>query len=529
MFTIQGVSYAHPNRDVLFTDLNLTIHKQAKAALIGNNGAGKSTLLRIMAGELKPGSGSIYANGTTCYLPQLYGQFNHLTVAEALGVHAQLQALHRILQGDASEANFALLGDDWAVEERCREALEHWQLKGVDLQQQLGTLSGGQRTKVFLAGIRVQQPDHVLLDEPSNHLDAAGRALLYDYVKTTKHTLVVVSHDKQLLRLCDTIYELDKRGITTYGGNYDFYAEQKRQALAALNQELKDKEKALRKAKETERETMERRQRLDARGKKKQEKAGLPTISMNTFKNRAEKSTARLRDVHAEKIEDLAQARNALRDELVNVDAMKLTFSGPTLHPGKVLVEARNINMVFEGKRLWEQGLDLQLRSGTRLLIEGANGSGKTTLIRLLLGELRPDAGSLERVPIRAVYIDQDYSLIDPGLTVYEQVQRHNPGGMQEHEVKTCLTRFLFGSRHWDKPCHALSGGEKMRLMLCLLSIGSRAPDLMVLDEPTNNLDMQNAEILTEVMAAYRGTLVVVSHDAQFVERIGAKEQLRLG
>jgi len=176
--------------------------------------------------------------------------------------------------------------------------------------QSIDPPSGGQKTKVFLAGISIHQPEIVLLDEPSNHLDKAGRQLLYDFIQTSSSTLIVVSHDRKLLNLLDLVYELSKRGITVYGGNYDFYAEQKLIETNALNQELKSTEKALRKAKEVARETAERQQKLDARGKKKKEKEAVPTISMNTLKNIAEKSTSRIKSVHAEKLGSISQELN---------------------------------------------------------------------------------------------------------------------------------------------------------------------------------------------------------------------------
>jgi ATPase subunit of ABC transporter with duplicated ATPase domains len=295
MLILQDVAYIHPNRDLLFADINLVINKQDKIALIGNNGIGKSTLLKISAGKIQPSNGLIKATSKSYYVPQIFGQYNDYSIAQALEIDAKLNALTEILDGKVTDANMTLLDDDWAIEERCKEALAHWDLEGLDLSEKMGTLSGGQKTKVFLAGIIMYRPQIVLLDEPSNHLDRASRAILYNYIKTTSNTLVVVSHDKTLLNLLNTVCELSKHGITVYGGNYDFYARQKIIESDALNQDVKSKEKALRKAKDIERESLERQQKLDARGKKKQEKAGLPTISMNTFKNNAEKSTSRLK------------------------------------------------------------------------------------------------------------------------------------------------------------------------------------------------------------------------------------------
>ena len=528
MLYLRHVQYMHPDKTLLFGSIDLTLGKQQKAALVGNNGAGKSTLLKIMAGELQPSLGTVETHDKPYYVPQVFGQFNALTIAQALRVDAPLQALHEILAGNVTETNLALLNDDWTIEERCNDALQYWQLQGLHLSQKMHTLSGGQKTRVFLAGISIHQPEIVLLDEPSNHLDAAGRELLYEFIRTTNCTLVVISHDRTLLNQLDTVFELGKQGIAVYGGNYDFYAAQKLLETNALNEDVKNHEKALRKAKEIARETAEKQQKLDARGKKKQEKAGLPTISMNTFKNNAEKSTARLKNVHAEKTGSIADELNDLRKALPDLDKMKFGFDGSTLHTGKILIKANAINYTYGHARLWHEPLNIEITSGERIALKGANGSGKTTLIKIITGMLQADTGSIYRANNAVVYIDQEYSLINDALTVYEQAQQFNAAGLQEHEIKIRLNRFLFTKEFWDKSCRALSGGEKMRLMLCCLTIRNQAPDIIILDEPTNNLDILNIEILTAAINDYTGTLIVVSHDAWFVQEINIQREIIL-
>jgi len=528
MLSLQGITYLHPNKDVLFADLNLVLNKQDKIALTGNNGVGKSTLMQLLAGHLQPVSGQVKTASKPWYVPQLLGQFNKQTVAEALQVADRLHALQEILAGEVTPENMTVLNDDWTIEERCAAAFAHWQLQDVALDQRMETLSGGQRTKVFLAGIAIHRPDIVLLDEPSNHLDLAGRKILYDFIRHTTQTLLVVSHDRTLLNLLQTVVELSRRGITIYGGNYDFYLAQKIEESDALNQDLKNKEKALRKAKEKEKQSLERQHKLDNRGQKKQEKAGLPTISMNTFKNNAEKSTARMKGVHDMKVDALKQELTQLRETLPGLETMKVDFDQSRLHTGKVLINAEQLNFGYRDRQLWKQALDLRILSGDRISIQGPNGSGKTTLISLLLGALQPTAGTIRRQALETLYVDQNYSLIGDGLKVYEQAQQFNSGALQEHEVKIRLNRFLFTKEYWDKPCSALSGGEKMRLILCALTISKQAPDVIVLDEPTNNLDIQNIEILTAAIQAYRGTLLVVSHDAYFLEQIGIDSQIIL-
>lgn len=528
MLTLQNISYTHQNKDLLFSDINLTVNNHEKTALIGNNGVGKSTLLKIIAGELQPTYGQIIVETEPYYVPQIFGQFNHLNIAQALLIEDKLNALKEILNGNTSEENFNLLNDDWTIEDRCKEALNYWQLDDLDLSQKMETLSGGQKTKVFLAGISIHQSELVLLDEPSNHLDVSGRRLLYDFIQSTKGALIVVSHDRKLLNLLDTVCELSKQGINVYGGNYDFYKEQKQIENNALNQDIQSKEKALRKAKEKERETIERQQKLDTRAQKGLGKAGLPKIVSNTLRNNAERSTAKIASVHSEKIGSISQDLQELRSALPDIDKMKFGFGNSALHKGKILFTAKDINFAYNTQPLWKDNLNFQITSGERIALKGQNGSGKTTLIKLILGDIEPQTGTIYRADNKAVYIDQDYSLLDNKLKVYEQAQQFNGSSLQEHEIKIRLNRFLFTKDDWDKSCSALSGGERMRLLLCCLTINSKSPDIIIFDEPTNNLDIQNVEILTAAINEYQETLIVVSHDETFLEQINIERTIEL-
>jgi ATPase subunit of ABC transporter with duplicated ATPase domains len=249
---------------------------------------------------------------------------------------------------------------------------------------------------------------------------------------------------------------------------------------------------------------------------------------MNTLRNNAEKSTSKLRDVHAEKIGSVSKQIGELRNELPGVEMIKIDLDHSQLHHGKRLIDVQQMNFSVNGDVLWRESLSFLITSGERVAIKGLNGSGKTTLIKILLGELVPQIGSISRAAIKAVYIDQDYSQVIGTLTVFEQVQKFNINNLPEHELKIRLNRFLFTKEHWDKKCASLSGGEKMRLMLCCLVIANQAPDVMVLDEPTNNLDIQNIEILTNAIVDYPGTLIVVSHDQHFLRVVGAEREIVL-
>lgn len=526
--SINQVSYVHPDKEVLFQNISFSVNKGEKVSLIGNNGCGKSTLLRIISGEFTPSNGQIVCSDTPYHVPQHFGQYNCLTVAEAMKVDIRIQALHAIIGGDTSIENFTLLNDDWGIEERCLAALASWQLKHVSLSQSLQTLSGGEKTKVFLAGIAVHHPDIILMDEPTNHLDSKSREQLYRFISTSAACMIIVSHDRQLLNLLNRTFEMERHGITTYGGNYDFYKMQKSQIINALQVQLSEKEKALRLAKKEAQEAAERKQKHDVRGMKQNIKKGVPRMGMHTLQDKAEKSSSKLNDVHANKVENISDNLLQIRNSIPILPSMKLNFDSSSLHKGKILINATDINFAYEKNELWKIPLTFKIRTGERIAICGRNGSGKTTLLKLISGDLEPTSGVIERAGSNLIYIDQEYSLIHPQLTLLQQVEQFNSRLLHEHEIKTILNRYLFSKEVWDKTCDKLSGGEKMRLMFCCMMISNNIPDFFILDEPTNNLDIQNIEIITKMMKEYQGTLLVVSHDKYFIKEIDITKILEL-
>ena len=540
--SIQQISYIHPDKEVLFSDLNFAISKGQKLGLVGNNGCGKSTLLQIIAGQLSPSSGVIVRPDDLYYIPQHFGQYDSLTIAQALQIERKQQALHAILTGDVSNENFTILNDDWNIEERSIAALDLWGLGQFTLSYPMNLLSGGEKTRVFLAGMDIHHPSVILMDEPTNHLDSSGRQRLYDWVEKYRSTLLVVSHDRTLLNLLPEICELEKHQINYYGGNYEFYKEQKTLMQEALQQRIEEKEKALRIARKVARETAERRDKQNVRGEKSNIKKGVPRIVLNALQGKSEKSTSKLTGVHQEKAEKLTNERNQLRGSLSPTAALKTDFNSSSLHTGKILVTAKEINFSYHSnsinndiqensiskQQLWQAPVSFQLKSGDRLRIEGANGSGKTTLLKLITGQLQPQEGTLTRTDFSYVYLNQEYSIIDDRNSILEQAYAFNSRNLPEHEIKIILNRYLFPASEWDKSCRKLSGGEKMRLAFCCLMISNNTPDMFILDEPTNNLDIQSIEIITATIKNYAGTVIAISHDNYFIQEIGVEQCILL-
>ena len=231
---------------------------------------------------------------------------------------------------------------------------------------------------------------------------------------------------------------------------------------------------------------------------------------------------AKLKKAQNDKLQTINRELDELRCIVPDESQIKIDFSSPNLHTGKILIELKAVNFNYPAcKFLWQENLTLTILSGDRIRITGKNGQGKTTLLRLITGEINPTLGVVSLADnLSYVYLDQEYSLIDSNLSVFEQLASETTT-LKDHELKIRLHRFLFPQQTWDKKCSALSGGEKMRLAICSLMVREAVPDMIILDEPTNNIDIASMEILAQTLSSYQGTIVVISHDETFIEDIG--------
>lgn len=520
---VHGLSYIHPNKDILFQNISFSVSEGEKCAIVGNNGIGKSTLLSIIAGNTSAATGSVLCNTTPYIIPQHFGQFNSKTIAEVLGVSDKLNALSSILGGNASMDDFAVLNDEWDIKERLQEAFARWGIGYVIPDMFMRDLSGGEKTKVFLAGMYFFHPSIILMDEPTNHLDIRGRALLNEFIRHTNDTVLIVSHDRVLLNILFSIYELSPSGIQFYPMCYSDYKKTVDAERASIEARVQNQQKELAKAEKAAQKVMERQQKHASRGEKQSSKKCLARIAQGNLRDKSESSTSRLKKIHQERLQAMKQDVNNLQTSISKHSSMQVVIGNSQLSENKRLLELVNVTYQYFGKAImWiNSPLNLSIYSGERIWFQGDNGCGKSTLLKLITGELHPTDGEIKmNIPFNALYLDQEYSFLNDNITVYEQLESCN-GKKPEHELKMLLNRFQFPVHTWDKKCCNLSGGERMKLALCCLLVYEKVPDMIIVDEPTNNIDISSMEILADTLKNYSGTLLIVSHDEQFVQDVG--------
>ncbi|GAS90622.1 ABC-F family ATP-binding cassette domain-containing protein [Mycolicibacterium brisbanense] len=521
------VSFAWPDDTELFSDLSFTVGP-GRTGLVAPNGAGKSTLLKLIAGEYVPSAGSVTVDGTVGYLPQTLPFVADLTVAQVLGIAPVLDALTALAAGDASEAVFATIGDEWDIEERSRGQLDRLGLGGVALDRPLGTLSGGEVVTLGLAAELLKRPDVLLLDEPTNNLDHAARQRLYAALDEFGGTLLLVSHDRVLLDRMDQIAELYRGDIVFYGGNFTAYQEAVQAGQQVAESNIRSAEQQLKREKRQMQQARERSARRAGNAARNVKDAGLPKIVAGKLKRDAQESAARSDEVHGRRVDDakarLDDAERALRDD----KAIVLDLPDTEVPAGRTLFAAQALQVERDGRKLFSgNGIDLSIRGPERIALTGPNGAGKSTLLRIVDGTLPPDAGTVQRADGRIAYLSQRLDLLDPERTVAESLVAAAPSLSHTRRMHL-LAQFLFRGDRIDLPVGVLSGGERLRATLACVLYAEPTPQLLLLDEPTNNLDLVSVGQLESALNAYRGAFVVVSHDERFLAAIGIDRWLRL-
>ncbi|WP_338674058.1 ATP-binding cassette domain-containing protein [Streptomyces sp. SCSIO 30461] len=519
--TCTALSFAWPDGTPVFDDFHLTTGP-GRSGLVGLNGSGKSTLLRLIAGELTPTGGSVRVAGEIGHLPQNLVLDAALPVDEALGIAATRAALHSIESGDAREEHFTTVGDDWDVEERARATLGRLGLGHVGLDSTVGELSGGEGVMLRLAALLLARPAVLLLDEPTNNLDLHARARLYEAVDTWSGVMIVVSHDRELLERVDQIADLCEGEVTWYGGGYSDYERALAVAQQAAERMVRVAEADVQRQKRELADAHVKLARRKRYGQKMDDNKREPKVVMGERKRQAQVSAGKHRIMHAERLDEakarLADAVDAVRDD----DEIRIELPYTKVPPGREVLRLSDVRLAY-GARV---SGGFELRGPERIALVGGNGAGKTTLLRTIAGELAPVSGEVEtHVPWR--FLPQRLDVLDDGLSVAGNVARFAPAAT-DNAIRARLARFLFKGARADCAVGTLSGGERFRATLAALLLADPAPQLLMLDEPTNNLDMASVRSLAVALEAYAGALIVASHDVRFLDSVGITRWLLL-
>ncbi|MFJ1839553.1 ABC-F family ATP-binding cassette domain-containing protein [Streptomyces sp. NPDC088175] len=513
--TCSALSFRWPDGTTVFDGLSLAVGR-GRVGLVGTNGAGKSTLLRLLAGQLRPSQGSVTVGGSLAHLPQNITLDTTLRVDRALGIAERREALRAIESGDVDERHFETIGDDWDVEERALATLGSLGLGGIELDRTVGQLSGGETVLLRLAALLLERPDILLLDEPTNNLDAFARRRLYEAVDSWRSgILVVVSHDRELLERVDRIAELRTGSVNWYGGGWSAYQEAVAAEQEAAGRTLRAAEADLRRQKRELEETQVKLARRQRNGRRIEAEGGLPKILAGRRKRSAQESAGKLRGVHEERLDEARERREEAAEAIRDDAEIRVSLPHTAVPTGRAVLSLDGVRPRFGRLR---EGT-LQVHGPERIALVGRNGAGKTTLLRTLTGELAPLSGEARTfVPVR--FLPQRLDVLDEELSVAENVARTAPGVTDNH-IRAQLARFLFRGKRAEQPAGTLSGGERFRAALAATMLAAPAPQLLMMDEPTNNLDIASVRQLTGALESYEGALLIASHDLTFLESIG--------
>ncbi len=571
--TLDHISYAHPSQPPLFVDLS-AVFSAPLTGLIGDNGCGKTTLMRLILGDLTPDSGSLAAPERMAYLPQDLGLNREQTLAELCGISEILRALRAVESGEYSPELYDTIGDNWDVEERTLTALATYGFTPATLvdrdspeavralfARQMHSFSGGEAVIAALASLMSSDPEFILLDEPTNNLDSAAKAQLFTALEALPCPALIISHDRDLLERVNVIAELhaDRQGVAhlrLFEGNYSTY----RQALDTEQQAAQRRvTEAKNRVRSAHREWVHA-QEIISKNMAQVWKDDQPDTILALAKDASRQAAAKLRVLRVGKQEQAQEEYQNAQNEVRVQEKIYAELSQLPLPAGRKVLELSRVDKRPVSRETFaiqqpskvdslhfspteagdenQQGTPTEhpehliLSGPEHLRITGANGSGKTTLLEAIAHAKDPEYLSpvqpAYRVEysIEGAYIPQRITL-DPQLTLLQSVQQAN-GGVSEQHLRDQLARLLFRRESVHHKTGELSGGERFRAAVAQVLLADPVPQLLMLDEPTNNLDISSVDWLVQALEVYTGALIVVSHDEDFCRRIRIDRTLAL-
>lgn len=520
--TVSDLGWSTPDGRAVLSGLDLRFSPE-RTGIVGRNGVGKSTLLRLLTGELTPATGHIAIDGSAAMLRQTVQVGAGETIADLFDARAALALLRKAGAGDASIDEIAEA--DWTLEVRIDEALAGVGLP-VPAETPLAALSGGQRTRAALAGAMFAAPDFLLLDEPTNNLDREGRQAVRDLLARWRGGAIVVSHDRELLEEMDAIVELTTLGGARYGGGWSAYRARKDIEAAAAEAELAGAEKRADGARRQAQAATEKQDRRDSRGRAKAARGDMPKILIGGLKRRAEETRAAGSRLAERQRGEADEQLSAARAKIEIVDPLSVGLASTGLPSSRAVLQLDHVSAGYVEGRPVIRDLSLTVTGPERVAITGPNGSGKSTLLALVAGTLAPWEGVV-RVAVPFALFDQRVSLLDPAQSIADNFLALNPG-TTNNQCRAALARFRFRADAADRIAGTLSGGQMLRAGLACVLGAPTPPQLLILDEPGNHLDIDSLTAVETGLAAYDGALLVVSHDTAFLDAIGITRTIEL-
>jgi ATP-binding cassette subfamily F protein 3 len=526
----------------LFTRLSFSVTRGARLGLIGPNGVGKTTLLRILVGQEEPSTGLVHrARGVRIgYLPQeadfeMTGTLWDACVQVFADLLVRQEELHRLERQMAETPDVAVLERYGLLQEeferrggytyptRIRQVLSGLGFAESDFSLLLEHLSGGQRTRAYLARLLLSDPDVLLLDEPTNHLDVAAVEWLEGYLSQWDGAAVIVSHDRYFLdRVCNTILEMTPAGVELYHGNYSAYLQQ-RQERAERRQEIfeSEREKLLKEV-EYIKKNISGQNVQQAKGRLRRltrlvqaiEQVGLEAALQNNWSQMDIETTT-----SPFSVEEAERRVRALRSPVRTLPRLHLKLHSQR-RSGELVIRTRDLAVGYPGRLLF-RAPDIELRRGDCAALIGPNGAGKTTFLKTILGQIPPLAGEvLLGASLHVGYFAQAHEGLDPERTLIEEIASVMPHWLPG-QIRDYLGKYLFSGDDAYKKVSLLSGGERGRLALAKLAL--QDTNLLLLDEPTNHLDIPSQEVLQAVLDEYPGTILLVTHDRYLVDALATQ------
>ncbi|MBK7962724.1 MAG: ABC-F family ATP-binding cassette domain-containing protein [Bdellovibrionales bacterium] len=503
MIKLNSMGHAVAGRS-LFNGISLSLADK-KYGLVGPNGVGKTTLAKILAGDISPSSGQVTVSSPVAYFAQ------------------------NEIQSDLTLGEYLL--EIWDVKSEFADLISS--LVGqLDFERRLVQLSGGEWMKARLAKAISKSPGFLILDEPSNNLDRAGREVVLNFLKQYSNGLLLISHDRELLNLMDVTIELSNQGASAYGGNFTFYWKMRSAERERHRNELEDLKRS---AKKVELDSAKKLAQQDKRmrtGAERVPKEGIPRILAGAMKRTAQVSRGKL----------VKQAKKSVEISKVQVDDswssmktdpfMRLNFEGSRVPAGRTIAAISQLNWTFHGSTapLWKAPIDLTIQGPQRWHLLGRNGSGKSTLAKLLVdSKLLGNGvvtGDIKKNSPAVAYLDQRYSLLNTETSIIENIR--DQSRFHEIGLRNELAFYGFTGDSVFQKVNTLSGGEILKASLAQIFLGVKIPDIVILDEPTNNLDITSIELLEASLQNFCGAIVVVSHDIEFVRKLGVTHSLDL-